>query len=475
MPFVMCLWINPELYADYEHIETGSDQTLIIPDAKFYFSLGRAMYEHGYQVFDNVTVNEYINDKPEIHSKFVQLRGYKQIDDMRKLVNTGNCEGYFDKITKLNLLSGLCRSFFTTFGDISKFDDRTNAEVYDYFDLQLNKISLNVSKDMKVEDVYCDKAFIEQLNEGMAQGLPYGKNCPRMNYATMGIPRGDLTMFGGFSGTGKSSFVYENIILPMAEAGIQSCIVSNEMQIEAYKQLQLIHVLTHDFNYYKITRKRLKSGHFTEEQLDILNKAQKVSEEKFKDKIKFVKMFDNDTSRVCKTIRKYSKLGYDMFFWDTMKSDDDSNMEMYRQLLQASRKIFQTASRENVAVVCTYQLALYAKDKRFLDATCLSNSKQIKEVFSEMLYMRELWPDEYTGERHDCHAYNRKKAEDGSWEKFTTPLTLDKNKKYIAFFLDKTRNDENNIQFLYEVDFTWNKWREIGYCKIQDDHIPLAR
>ena len=186
-------------------------------------------------------------------------------------------------------------------------------------------------------------------------------------------------------------------------------------------------------------------------------------------------MFDNDTARVCKTIRKYSKLDFQLFLWDTMKSDDDSNMEMYRQLLQASRKVFQTASRENVAVVCTYQLALYAKDKRFLDATCLSNSKQIKEVFSEMLYMRPLWEDEYTGERYDCRAYTRGKNADGTWEKFTTPITLDKTKKYIVAFLDKTRNDEDNQQFLYEVDFTWNRWREIGYCKIRDDHIALAR
>ena len=198
------------------------------------------------------------------------------------------------------------------------------------------------------------------------------------------------------------------------------------------------------------------------------------SQEKYKN-IKFVKMFDNDTSRVVKTIRKYSKLGFQMFLWDTMKSDDDVSMEMYRQLLVASRKVFQAASRENVAVVCTYQLALYLLNQRYLDANCLSNGKQIKEVFSEMIYIRPLWEDEYTGERYDCKAYTRGKNADGSWEKFTTPITLDKTKKYIVAFLDKTRNDEDKQQVLYETNLTWNNWREVGFCTIRNEHVQTTR
>lgn len=264
------------------------------------------------------------------------------------------------------------------------------------------------------------------------------------------------------------------MILVMAEAGIKCCIISNEMQVRAYKQLLAVHILTKDLDYWKITRKHLKTGNFTDEQNEMLRKAAKISQEKYKN-IKFVKMFDNDTSRVVKTIRKYSKLGFQMFLWDTMKSDDDVSMEMYRQLLVASRKVFQAASRENVAVVCTYQLALYLLNQRYLDANCLSNGKQIKEVFSEMIYIRPLWEDEYTGERYDCKAYTRGKNADGSWEKFTTPITLDKTKKYIVAFLDKTRNDEDKQQVLYEANLTWNNWREVGFCTIRNEHVQTTR
>lgn len=471
---MFCLWRDPYLFDEYDKLNTGTDETIRSEDARFYLSLGRSLYAQGYRNFDNISIDAYLNDKDSIRDTFNEYGGYREVEHLKSLVKTDNVDAYFDKVVKLNMLSDLAKQFFQNFGDTSVFDKMSNAEVYDYFDYQLNAISLNTAKDMKVEDVCFDDSFVEELDRGEAVGLNYGKNCPRLNYLTLGVPLGDLTMLGGFSGTGKTSFVFENMILPMAENEIKCCIISNEMQVRAYRQLLIVHILTHEFNYWKITRKHLKMGKFSAEQKDLLHQAAKISREKYAH-IKFVKMFDNDTSRVCKTIRKYSKLGYQMFLWDTMKSDDDVSMEMYRQLLQSSRKVFQTASKENVAVVCTYQLALYLLNQRYLDANCLSNGKQIKEVFSEMIYIRPLWEDEYTGERCDCKAYTRNKNPDGTWEKFTTPITLDKTKKYIVAFLDKTRNDEDKQQVLYEANLTWNSWREVGFCNIKNEHVQTTR
>lgn len=80
-----------------------------------------------------------------------------------------------------------------------------------------------------------------------------------------------------------------------------------------------------------------------------------------------------------------------------------------------------------------------------------------------------------TGERYDCRAYTRNRDENGNWEKYTTPITLDRQKKYIVAFLDKTRNDEDKQQVLYEVNFSWNSWREIGYCNIKNEHVTASR
>lgn len=89
---------------------------------------------------------------------------------------------------------------------------------------------------------------------------------------------------------------------PIRTGFIKLPCISNEMQVRAYKQLLAVHILTKDLDYWKITRKHLKTGNFTDEQNEMLRKAAKISQEKYKN-IKFVKMFDNDTSRVVKTIR----------------------------------------------------------------------------------------------------------------------------------------------------------------------------
>jgi prolyl oligopeptidase PreP (S9A serine peptidase family) len=153
-----------------------------------------------------------------------------------------------------------------------------------------------------------------------------------------------------------------------------------------------------------------------------------------------------------------------------MKSDDSLDEKMFLQLLVNSRKVFQLASKENVAIIPTYQLALYTVNQRYLDASCLANGKQIKEVFSEMIYMRQLWTDEYTNEKYDCKAYQMQKNESGKYTKIKKLITLDKDKKYIVVFLDKTRNDEDKQQVLYEVNGRFNNWKEIGYCNISNPH-----
>lgn len=274
-------------------------------------------------------------------------------------------------------------------------------------------------------------------------------------------------MFAGFSGTGKSSFVFENMIIPIAQHGTQCAVISNEMRIKDFQMLLLEHILTHELNCWSITRKRLKAGGFTEDQKRMLQKAKEISETQYQN-IKFVKLFDNDFSKVQKIIRKLSKMGTQIFFYDTMKSEDEIGDSMWQQLLIQSRKLFQLASKENVSVITSYQLALASLNKRYLDATCLSNAKQIKEVYSEMVYCRYLWEDERAGGKYDVKPYIWKKNAAGKSEK--EYILLNDDKKYIIVFLDKTRNDEDKQTLLYEVNGAFNTWNEVGYCSVRNDH-----
>lgn len=468
-PFVFCFWKDPDLYDDYKFVNDKKDETLKSKDAQFYFNLGKALYDAGFRKFDNITVYGFLQNKPNVKETFEDYGGYREVENLKQLVNVENVDAYFDKIAKLNTLEALCELTFNSFEDVSKFDKMSSQQVYDYFEYKLNDISITSTHDVEEELLVIDDEFIEECNTGDAVGISYAKNCPIMNYLTLGVPLGEMFMIAGHSGVGKSSFVFENMVLPMAEEGVKVAIVSNEMRSKDYKIMLLAHILTKELNYWGLTRKQIKMGHFTNEQREMLNKAKKISQEKYSS-LGFIKLFDNDIGKVLKYIKKKSKRGYQIFVWDTMKSDDSLDEKMFLQLLINSRKVFQLASKENIAIIPTYQLALYTVNQRYLDASCLANGKQIKEVFSEMIYMRQLWQDEYTGEKYDCKAYQLQKNEDGKYTKIKRMIELDKDKKYIVAFLDKTRNDEDKQQVLYEVNGRFNSWKEIGYCNISNEH-----
>lgn len=467
--FVFCFWKDPDLYDDYKFVNEKKDDTLKSEDAQFYFNLGKALYNAGFRKFDNITVYGFLQNKPEVKETFDNYGGYREVENLKQLVNVENVDAYFDKIAKLNTLNSLCKLTFDSFEDVSKFDKMSSQQVYDYFEYKLSDISIESTHDVEEESLVIDDEFIEECNTGDAVGISYAKNCPIMNYLTLGVPLGEMFMIAGHSGVGKSSFVFENMVLPMAEEGVKVAIVSNEMRSKDYKIMLLSHILTKELNYWGLTRKQIKMGHFTNEQREMLNKAKKISQEKYSS-LGFIKLFDNDIGKVLKYIKKKSKRGYQIFVWDTMKSDDSLDEKMFLQLLINSRKVFQLASKENIAIIPTYQLALYTVNQRYLDASCLANGKQIKEVFSEMIYMRQLWQDEYTGEKYDCKAYQLQKNEDGKYTKVKRMIELDKDKKYIVAFLDKTRNDEDKQQVLYEVNGRFNSWKEIGYCNILNEH-----
>jgi len=463
--FVFCMWKDPDLFGDYLSINDGKIKTLKNEDAVFYFNLGKAMFQQGYKSFDNITVATFINNKKEIKKKFEEYGGYREVSNLMQLVNPDNIEAYYDKICRMNSLSQICNKYYEMFDNVSRFENSSNSDIYDTFDLINNSIALNTNHGAEIETLEITDDFISELDRGEDVGLNYSRSAPILNYTTLGIPRGDVSMIAGHSGCGKSSFIFENLILPFIEQNIQCAILSNEMRSKVYKILLLSHVLTHDLNYWKLTRKKLKMGKFTDEEKEMIKQAQEIINEKYNN-IKFIKLASDNIGIIFQHIKRLAHQGTVCFAWDTMKSDEVFDESMWQALLMNSRKLYHLADNLNIAIVVTYQLALYTVNQRWLDAGCLANGKQIKEVFSEMIYMRPLWQDEYTGKKYDCKPFKFKKDNNKIKEFFD----LKEDKKYIVCFVDKTRNDEDKITILFEWNGAWNQWREIGYCTIVNDH-----
>ena len=467
--FVFALWKDPELYGDYMYVNENGDTTLRDKDAIFYFRLGKELYKRGYRSFDAVTLDTYLEEHPKVAKVFEGYGGFHETEVLRNLVDLDNLDTYFDQILKMNSLSTIAEKYDELFENVSQFDSLTNDEVYGVFDLLNASAALSTGNDVKIDEVTIDDQYLKNCDTGLAKGLDYGKHCPILNYMTLGIPRGELTMLAGYSGSGKSSWIFENIIIPFHSQGLKVAIISNEMRVDAYKNMLLAHILTRDMNYWGLTRKKLKIGGFNDEQWEKLREAQRIQQEKYSG-ITFIKMFDNDTNNVVKYMRKLAHSGYVGIVYDTFKGGSENMTEsMWQELLMTSRKIFQVASKYNLAVLTTYQLALHTLNQRYLDAGALSNSKQIKEVFSEIIMMRNIWDDEFSGEKHDIKPYSLKKDENGKWIRDET-IQLDRDNSYLVFFLEKTRNDEANQQVVYRFDGRYNNWREIGRCTVINDH-----
>lgn len=450
---------EPTLLLDY-----NINKKLLSSEALFYIGMADRLLGKGVEVIDEVSFSGEISDIPQLNDKYIEMGGYNTVRELSSIIDSKNADSIFDDWTKWNLVKT-----YKTKGilDIEKHWDKIlkmkSNQVLEYIEYQINDIDIDISTDIVFEDLNLTDKEIEDIKNGINMGIHYGKHSHILNYLSMGLPKGDLTMFSSFTNGGKSSFVMNNIIIPTAEQKIKSVIVANEQQSIVYKMLLQAYVLTERLNYWSLPRKKFKSGKWEYEDENMVTKARKIIREEYAPYITFVKLYDYDMAKVKKIAKRTSKLGAEILLYDTMKysGDDEST---WLSLIQDSKDLFQICSRLNLAGVVTFQLAPAMKNRlRVIDESGLANGKQVAEVFSEMFGFRDVWEDEFDGETYDIKPYKLKK-ENGKFTSTKEYLVLDKNKKYKIFFHFKTRNDEVGNAILYEFKGHQNKWIELGYC-----------
>lgn len=454
-----CMWKNPEFYAEY-----SLNKNELSDDGLFYYGLGEILFKLNHTTFDKMAVYSVIMDNDVLKTSWEVRGGYNTIDEMLSTVDINNIDAYYDAYNKYTLLKKLYDKGFNIEREFDKFKKMNTQQIYDYMEYQLNSITIDTVSSLEFEDLNITDKEVEEMLSGEEVGISYAKHSPLLNYLTMGLPKGDLTMVGSYTNGGKSSYLTANMIIPIAEQKKKCCLVSNEQRSIVYKRLLMEYVLTERLNCYSIPRKKLKSGKLTDDEMKLFNRAREIIKEEYAPYITFIKMYDYDMGKVKKIVKKLSKVGLEVLIYDTMKygGEDDS---VWLSLLQDSKDLFQICSKENVAGLVSLQLALHTKNKvRFLDESTLANGKQIAEVFSEIVLFRDIWDDEYNGEPFDIKPFRFIKDANGKFTNIKEEIILDKDKKYKVFFLSKTRNDENNVAILYEYQGHINRWKEIAKC-----------
>jgi replicative DNA helicase len=461
--FIFCLWKNPDLYGDFER-EVRADRDLMTDDGRFYYSLGYEMYKLGYKSFDDASIFSYVEGKETLKNGFARRGGYKTVDDIKRILNEDNVETYYDELAKVNMLMKLHDKGFNVVNELPKFKKMTTSQLYDYFEYQLDNVFLNRGSGVKVEDLDIDDEFINDCDNGIEKGLSYASTCPLLNFHTLGLHKSNVQIFAGFSGTGKSSFCVSSYVFPILDQGEKIVIVANEMNKKAWQHIFVATILSQKLDYYGLPRKKQKMGGFNTEQREMMEKAKQYYDEHYKDRIKFVKIFDYSVEDVKRVFRKMKKQGFNYGIYDTFKSEDAASANVTGELIEASKQLLQVAEKEDMCIIITMQLAIYMENTRYLTGATLSNAKGVKEVVSELLLTRPLWDDELPGEKYDIKPYRFKKDSNGKYTKIKEEILLNPEKKYRIIFLDKSRNDEGEAAFLYQFDGAWNKWTELGYC-----------
>lgn len=461
---IFCLWKDPDLFSEYSK-EINADRDLLTEDGRFYYRLAKELSNLGFNSFDDASVRSFIEGKPALTEKYESLGEYRPIFEMKRMLNVDNIETYYDELLKSNMLIRLHNKGFNVVNEINKFRKMTTSQLYDYFEYQLDNVFLNRGSGAKIEDLDVTDEFIASCDDGTEKGLSYASTCPILNYHTLGLHRSNVQIFAGFSGTGKSSFVMSSYVFPILDQGEKIVIVANEMNKKAWQHLFVATILSQKLKYYGLPRKKQKMGGFNEEQREMMNKAKEYYETHYKDRIKFVKIYDYSIDDVKRVFRKLSKQGFSYGIFDTFKSQDAASDKVTGELIEASKQLLQVAEKENICIIITMQLAIYMENTRYLTGATLSNAKGVKEVVSELVLTRPLFEDEFNGEKFDVKPYKFKRDSiTGKLTNIKEEITLNPEKKYRLMFLDKTRNDDGDICLLYQFDGSWNKWTELGYC-----------
>ena len=440
------------------------------PHWQLYFAIiNELVIKEKKEHLDDITIGMFLEKHPKMKVKYDQYKGYDTITGLIEMTNDKNYESYLLELNKWKTALNLINQGIVV--TIKDFVDSTLEELYDFYEAVVNDSFVKGAEE-DISGVYdiadgLDELIVE-LDKGLSVGLPYD-DMPLLTKETNGSSFGNLTMIGGLSGTGKSSFVRNKILPSIIKKNEQILVILNEEDEQKWRAEMLIWVANNIFKK-EITKYDLLVGKFSAEHKKILVDSANWTKE-HKDKIIIIPFKRWNTLTAIKIIKKHQRaFGFKYFVIDTFKpstNSDSSNiwLDMMIQMIMLYDTIKKGKNSEGVSLTCTFQLAKESANKRHYSQSSMGISRNMIDVASVCIMSRWLFPDEYPDEKHAIQVYEIK----GKGTKI--PIALNPNKRYQVFFLPKTRFGASDAyQIVAEVDLARNIIKEIGLTTVHQDY-----
>lgn len=464
---VSIFYKKPELMYDYQlKLEDFSENTW-----RVYWQIAYdIIVKEKKSVLDDITVGLYLEKHSKLKQKYDEYGGYDTIDKATEYIKTSNISGYVNELKKWETVIRMIASGFPVTDRIKEFVDMSLDEIYKEYDALLNHIFINAEEDVmsySLSDGIYD--LIEQLNEGIAVGLPYD-NMPTLTKETGGQLPGNITLVGGLSNMGKTTLTRTMLIPSAVKYGERLVILVNEEGKAKWQRELIVWVAN---NIYKTDLQKfvVRDGKFSDEVKELLYKcADWIAEKSENNMLTIIPFARYETQKAIRVIKKYASLGVKYFILDTYKADAGSRSDrMWLDMQQNMVDIYDTVKAEggkNVHITITFQLAKSSARQRFYSQDNIGMAKSIIDPASTCLMLRDVFEDEYTGEKNALKVYRL----DGKNNKSKVPVKLDHDKHYQLIFIVKNREGAaNSIQIVCEHDMSRNLLKEVGFTSVPVD------
>lgn len=418
---------------------------------------------------DEMTVGFYLEKHDKLKEKYDEYGGWQKITDATAYVKTDNINGYVKDLNKWNTVLKLIKYGFPVSDRLSDYSDMTVDEIYSEFETLLNHTFINIngeinsySLDYKVDDL------LDRLNNGLAVGLPY-YNMPILTAETGGQLHGNITLVGGLSNVGKSTFARTSTLPSIINHKEKIVIMINEDGLSKWQREMIVWCAN---NIYKEDLQKfvLRNGNYTDEIWTLLRKCSDwIKEVSQNHTITIIPFQRYKTDSVVKIIKKYTGMGVKYFMLDTFKADagnkvyeSSSNAMAMSQAMVDIQDVVKEESKD-VHILITFQLAKGSSKQKYYTQENTGIAKNITDVASTNLMIRDLFDNEKAGGKSPLKVFRLE-------GKNKIPVQLDGDKHYQIIFIVKNREGPaNQFQIVVEHDMSRNIMKEVGITFVNQD------